>query len=181
MENTQTNWLSENYPKLRPYAGQYIAHDEPRLIASNYSILLLWAELKSLKVNSFSIYYVPKEFDSPQINMFKLLPVSKSEWKPVKPFRLRLGSTRQPCSTNLTSNSGKPIGKLNSNCASRWPEIITAAAPAALPSNPRLAARPCKSPQALSPLAHRAHSTPTRCGPARHLFFVKKSFFPVNQ
>jgi hypothetical protein len=91
MENTQTNWLSENYPKLRPYAGQYIAHDEPRLIASNYSILLLWAELKSLKVNSFSIYYVPKEFDSPQINMFKLLPVSKSEWKPVKPFRLRLG------------------------------------------------------------------------------------------
>lgn len=91
MKDLKTQWLYDNYPKLKSYSGQYIAHDEQRVIASNPSILLLLETVKALN-DTFYICYIPQNFEKYQINMLRLLPVNRNEWKPMYPVTMRLGA-----------------------------------------------------------------------------------------
>ncbi len=107
MKDLKTKWLYENYSKLGSFSGQYIAHDEHRVIASNLNFLLLLEQVKQLKI-PYNICYIPKEFDKYQVNMLKLLPLSKNEWKPMYSVTMRLG-THQPLHMEMLVDSGADI------------------------------------------------------------------------
>ncbi len=107
MKDLKTQWLYENYRKLKSFSGQYIAHDESHVIASNPSILLLLKSIKSLNT-SYYICYIPQDFEKYQINMLRLLPVNRNEWKPMYPVTMRLGE-HPPLQMELLVDSGADI------------------------------------------------------------------------
>jgi Aspartyl protease len=107
MQDLKTKWLYDNYPKLGRFKGQYIAHNEKGIIASNFDILLLLKEVKPLNIPHY-ICYIPQDFEKYQINMLKLLPVNKNEWKPVYPVKLQLGE-HPPLQLEMLVDSGADI------------------------------------------------------------------------
>ena len=111
IQDLKTKWLYDNYAQLRVYEGQYIAHDEKGIISHDESLSVVLKKAR-LTGKDFYVYFVPKNFDLAQINMLKILPVSKNLWKPTYPVTLQIGQ-HEPITTEMLIDSGADISVIS--------------------------------------------------------------------